>query len=235
MNERIIALGQWLSEFPYENLTKHNEGSPRDPQQIRTARENLGAGGTCFSLVNLAAYKAEKDYGLFPRYYLGDRPRGKNRHCVLGFPAEGVFLDPGYLCFDPLPLKPKNTVRYQRPQNILQLDPVEDGKVKVQTERKGQLTWRYTLKTEPIGRERFERAWEDSFNWESFRQSNVMTRQRDQDMLLYLNGRLESISRDERSIITPPSDNSDAKVLSELFGVHRELIEEADLTIHTNS
>lgn len=234
MNQAILALGHWLSTFPYENITKHHRGEPRSPHEITSERKTRGAGGTCFSLVNLAATRAREDFKLTPKYYLGNRPQGDNRHCVIGFPEEGVFLDPGYLCFDPLPLQPNQTYRINRPQNILQLDPIDDGKVKVQTERKGQLTWRYTLKTDPVNRDRFERAWKDSFRWETFQNSYVMTRQRDQDMLLYLNGRLESISREERTLITPPDHSSDSEVLANCFGVNRELVEEANLTI-TNS
>jgi hypothetical protein len=200
---------------------------------IETDWTQRGAGGTCFSLVNLAVNKAREEYGLTAKYYLGDRPKGDDRHCVIGFPDEGVFLDPGYLCFEPLPLNLESTFRHQRPQNILQLDPVADNKIKIETERKGQLTWRYTLKTEPVSRDRFERAWKNSFEWETFRTSIVMTRQRENDMLLYLNGRLESISRQERKRITPPDTMTDYDFLADRFGVGQELIEQADLRIQS--
>lgn len=232
MDETVVELGRKLSAIPYENLTKRQSEEPRGPSRIRRERREIGAGGTCFSLVNLAAEEARKA-ALEPRFYLGDRPDGENRHCVLGFPSTGVFLDPGYLCFEPLPLHPETTVRVERPQNVLQLEPVERSRLEVHTERKNQLTWRYTLTTEPISRDRFERAWRNSFGWESSMSSQVMTRLREDDMLLYLNGRLESISRDERRRLTLPSDTSPRDYLAELFGISPELVEAADLDLET--
>lgn len=233
MNQKIVALGQWLSTFPYENVTKHDSGEPRGPAEMQEQWERRGAGGTCFSLVNLAATKAREEYNLDPKYYLGDRPKGEDRHCVIGFPAHDVFLDPGYLCYGPLPLTPDETYRLERPQNILQLDRVEANRVKVQTERKSQLTWRHTLKTQPVSRDRFERAWKNSFRWDTFRESYVMTRQRENDMLLFLNGRLESISREERRRITTPDDTSDHEFLADLFGISPELAERTELTLES--
>lgn len=230
MNEVIVELGQKLSTLPYENITKRRSDEPRGPSRIRRERREMGAGGTCFSLVNLAAEEA-RNRGLDPKFYLGDRPDGEDRHCVLGFPSANVFLDPGYLCFEPLPLHPETTIRLERPQNILQLEPVERGRLEVYTERKHQLTWRYTLNTEPVPRDRFERAWRDSFDWESSMSSEVMTRQRENDMLLYLNGRLESISREERQRLTLPPDTNSRDYLAELFGVSPQLVEAADLEL----
>lgn len=230
MDETIVALGRELSGIPYENLTKRRSEEPRGSSRIRRERREFGAGGTCFSLVNYAAEKA-RELGLDPRFYLGDRSDGENRHCVIGFPAADVFLDPGYLCFEPLPLHPEATVRVQRPQNILQLDPIEKGRLEVYTERKNQLTWRYTLTTEPVSRDRFERAWNNSFHWKSSMSSQVMTRLRQDDMLLYLNGRLESISRNERHRLTLPSDTNPRDYLAELFGISPKLVEAAELDL----
>lgn len=232
MDETIVALGRELSGIPYENLTKRQSENPRGPTRIRRERREIGAGGTCFSLVNYAAERA-RELGLDPRFYLGDRSDGENRHCVIGFPAADVFLDPGYLCFEPLPLHPQSTVRVERPQNVLQLESIERERLEVHTERKNQLTWRYTLTNQPVSRDRFERAWRNSFNWESSMSSRVMTRLREDDMLLYLNGRLESISREERRRLTLPSDTNPRDYLTELFGVSPELVEAAELDLET--
>ncbi len=226
----IRKLGAWLGRFPYENLTKRESASPRDPGIILEERERLGAGGTCFSLVNLAAEEARKR-GLQPRFYLGERPDGPDRHCVLGFPDQGLFLDPGYLCFEPLPLDPPEGFHLVRPHNILHLEPDGFDALRVSTERKGQRTWRYTLRTSPAGRDRFERAWVDSFQWESVMNSVVLTRLRDRDMLCYLNGRLESVSRQERSSLRAPPEMEDSRYLGNLFGINPDLIEEWELTI----
>lgn len=232
MDERILELGHELSGIPYENLTKRQSEEPRGPSRIRRERREIGAGGTCFSLVNYAAQRA-RELGLNPRFYLGDRSDGENRHCVIGFPATDVFLDPGYLCFEPLPLHPETTARIPRPQNVLQLDPTEEERLDVYTERKNQLTWRYTLRIQPVSRDRFERAWRNSFDWTSSMSSQVMTRLREDDMLLYLNGRLESISRDERRRLTLPSDSNPRDYLADLFGVSPELVEAAKLDLET--
>lgn len=230
MKPRIRKLGRWLSRYPYENLTKRERGTPRDPGVIIEERESLGAGGTCFSLVNLGEERA-RSLGLNPRFYLGERPGGTDRHCVLGFPDEGVYIDPGYLCFEPLPLHPSPGFHLVRPHNILHLVPESDERLKVSTERKGQRTWRYTLYTQPVDRDRFERAWLDSFDWESVMNSVVLTRLRERDMLCYLNGRLESITLEKRTRLDPPSDVRVSRYLGELFGLNPDLIEEWDLSI----
>lgn len=228
--QRIYELGRWLSTLPYENITKREAGEPRGPDRILEASDQNGTGGTCFSLVNLANRRA-RNMNLDPKFYLGDRPDGENRHCVIGFPDQGVFLDPGYLCFNPLPLNPQKITRIQRPQNILQLEPIDDHRIKMQTERKNQLTWRYTLVTEPVSRDQFERAWRSSFNWYSVMNSYVMTRLREDDMLLYLNGRLESISRKKRKTISLPDDRPASHYLAGLFGLDRRLLEDANLKV----
>ncbi|MFB6347560.1 MAG: hypothetical protein ABEK50_17730 [bacterium] len=227
MLEKVNRLGQWLSRFPYENLTKRRTMHPRDPDRLLRDKDDLGAGGTCFSLVNLASNQA-RELGLDPNYYLGDRPDGENRHCVIGFPEIGVFLDPGYLCFSPLPIHPDETVRLRRSHNTLVLDPEPDRRLKVHTERQGQQTWRYTLKGYPIDRDQFEKAWKDSFEWGSVMESEVMTRLTEDGMLLYLNGNLEKITQESRrSLELPQAERIDR--LSEAFGVNPELLE--DLTI----
>lgn len=228
MIQKINKLGQWLSGFPYENLSKRRTMHPRDPDRLLQEREDLGAGGTCFSLVNLASKRAH-ELDLDPKYYLGDRPDGENRHCVIGFPDAGVFLDPGYLCFTPLPIRPDRTVRLQRVHNTLVLDPDDERRLKVYTERKGQKTWRYTLKGFPIDRDAFEQAWKDSFEWGSVMESEVMTRLTSDGMLLYLNGSLEKITRDERRTIDLPQARR-IDILAKKFGVKPNLLEDLSLT-----
>lgn len=225
--QKIIKLGRWLSAFPYENLTKRRTMHPRDPERLVKERDDLGAGGTCFSLVNLAAHRA-RELDLDPKYYLGDRPDGENRHCVIGFPDPGVFLDPGYLCFSPLPIRPDGSFRRERVHNTLVLEPHPERRLKVYTERKGQKTWRYTLKGFPIERDQFEQAWKESFSWGSVMESEVMTRLTDDGMLLYLNGNLEKITQNERRTISLP-EGSTLIELSEWFGLDPKLLE--DLTL----
>ncbi len=230
MQQKIIQLGQWLEQFPYENLSKRQKMKPRDVDVVAEERKQFGAGGTCFSLVNLGAYRAEK-MGLTPRYYLGDRPDGPVRHCVLGFPERGVFIDPGYLCYRPLPLNLKKHIALVRQHNILHLFPEGPDRIKLETERKNQRTWRYTLNCEPVGRERFEEAWLDSFNWYTVMDSVCLTRLRSNDMLCYLNGRLESVTRNERREISPPPEIEIDRYLARLFRVDPDLMEEWDLSL----
>jgi hypothetical protein len=229
----IVELGRWLSGFTYENLTKRDRKTPRGPDTVLDERSALGAGGTCFSVVNLAARRATK-MGLEPRFYLGDRPDGEARHCALGFPEQGVFLDPGYHCFQPLPLEPDIERYIVRPHNTLHLEPVDPHHLKVSTSRKGQSTWRYTLETTPVDRAIFEQAWSESFGWDSVMNSRVLTRLRNNKLLLYLNGRLESITRENRQRIEVPSDHSDAEYLSHLFGIDTAYLEDHKLTIDSD-
>ncbi|MGM0380411.1 MAG: hypothetical protein ACQEP7_00315 [bacterium] len=233
MDMQIVKLGRWLEQFPYENLSKRKIMKPRDVDVVYQERKDFGAGGTCFSLVNLGAYKARK-MGLKPRYYLGDRPDGDGRHCVLAFPEEEVFLDPGYLCYQPLPLEFRDSIALVRPHNTLMLTPEGKNRIRVSTRRKGQETWRYTLNCSPVGRARFEEAWKDSFNWYTVMNSVCLTRLRENDMICFLNGRLQSISREERKNIELPRDTDPHRFLARLFRVDPDLMEEWDLEITSN-
>ncbi|MFB6355030.1 MAG: hypothetical protein ABEJ65_00750 [bacterium] len=230
MLQTIQQLGNWLARFPYENVTKLDSASPRNADRVLREFDRSGTGGTCFSLVNLALKRA-RNKDLTPRVYLGDRPDGEARHCVIGFPRKDVFLDPGYLCYTPLPLHPVETTRITRPQNTIHLEPVDDTHLKIMTERKNQRTWRYTLTTEPVTQSTFQKAWEESFGWKSVMSSRVLTRQRENDMLLYLNGRLESIHRERRRRLEPPQDQPHHRYLAELFNIQPTLLE--DLSIDT--
>lgn len=229
-SNKINQLGHWLSTFTYENLTKLDRGEPRDAGLVLSEQQEIGAGGTCFSIVNLADKKA-REQGLEPRFYLGERPDGEARHCVIGFPREGLFLDPGYLCFNPLPLHPETDSHFVRPHNTLHLERVDSHHLKISTERQGQKTWRHTLTTQPVARQTFEQAWTESFGWKSVMNSRVLTRLRDKDMIIYLNGRLESIRRDQRERLEVPDHRRDTEYLSELFDVQESLLKEWDLTI----
>lgn len=228
--QEIVDIGRWLSTFTYENLTKRSAGHPRAREIVLNEQEEYGTGGTCFSIVNLAEHRA-REQGLEPRFYLGDRPDGEARHCVIGFPRAGVFLDPGYHCFRPLPLAPTSDRHIVRAHNTLNLEPIDDDRLKISTSRKGQSTWRYTLVTRPVDRTTFETAWQESFGWQSVMNSRVLTRLRGNELLLYLNGRLESITRENRSRIEVPSDYADAELLSELFGLSQDYIQTHNLTI----
>lgn len=232
MDPRILKLGRWLEKFPYENLSKRSQMKPRDVDIVYQERKEFGAGGTCFSLVNLGAYKADK-MGLKPRYYLGDRPDGPGRHCVLAFPEDRVFLDPGYLCYQPLPLEFRDNIAIVRPHNTLHLIPEGSDRIRISTERKGQKTWRYTLNCSPVGRDQFEEAWQDSFNWYTVMDSVCLTRLRRQDMVCYVNGRLESVSREKRCKIQLPAGVKKDQFLARLFRVDPALMEEWDLPINS--
>lgn len=151
---------------------------------------------------------------------------------MIGFPRERVFIDPGYLCFNPLPLQPDTHQRFVRPHNLLHLEIKDSTHLNISTERKGEKTWRYTLNTKPVDRSQFEKAWRESFGWKSVMNSRVLTRIREQDMILYLNGRLESITRDKRSQLTVPTDRNQSTYLSQLFGLDKTLIQKFKLELH---
>lgn len=217
-SDPIRRLGRWLSSLPYENLSKRSASGPRTPSEVLEGFKQSGLGGTCFSLVRLA-YERARDWNLNPAYYLGDRPTGENRHCVLGFPDRGVFLDPGYLTFEPVPLRPERTLTIVRSFNTLVLRPEPPGRLRIETRRKGQDTWRFTLKSQPVSAERFQAVWRASFGWDPVMESRVMTRRTDSGMLVYLNGRLEHITREERTRLSVPENRSAGRFLSERFGM----------------
>jgi len=152
---------------------------------------------------------------------------------VIGFPNQRVFLDPGYLCFKPLPLLPETDRSIVRPHNVLHLEINDPTHLIISTERKGQKTWRYTLHTEPVDRSQFETAWRESFGWKSVMNSHVLTRIRNDDMIIYLDGRLESVTREHRTQLSVPEGTTETSYIAELFGLDETLIREYKLEIGT--
>lgn len=169
--ERILAE---FSRIPWENLTKYlvKAGGLQGPSRLRSPetvmREHIedGTGGTCFSLTEaLAAVLRRAGYGSGPA--MADMSHGENIHCglIVTVPDGGTFLaDPGYLVPSPVPLRRGVNTRLSLPGQDLEWRPGGEGVFDLYTTEGGRSTWRYRLRTVPVGRPEFLRHWRDSFD-----------------------------------------------------------------------
>ena len=207
---RRIALA--FSKLPYENLTKiikkshlgSFEQSRRWPNEVIGDHMRAGSGGTCFSLTATLLYLL-RSLGWQAQPLLADRHYGENTHCavVVWLQDEPHLLDPGYLIVTPVPFKDSTTPSHiQTGFNELRLSAASaQGRRRLYTVQKGDLSHRLTFKTEPADADEFLKAWDSSFDWEMM-QYPLLTRIRGQEQV-YLRGNQlqirnpESVQRQE--------------------------------------
>ena len=190
------ALARSFSRLPYENLTKiirssRNGKGPaarRLPGQVLTDHQDLGTGGTCFSLTATLLHLV-RSLGFEAQPILADRHYGSDTHSALLVRIRGRphLLDPGYLVVEPIPLEENRGVEVETPFNRLELSPVSPGRMRLYTRQQGNLSHRLTFKTSPADPGQFLKAWDESFSWEMMTHP-LLTRVQG-DRQIYLNGR----------------------------------------------
>lgn len=191
LGKDLSALGAIQAAFaalPWENLSKylakHDGGREaelgsipialrdrphlarlRMPAEVMDDHARWGTGGTCFSLTQLLRTILE-DLGWTCHPAMADMRHGANIHCGLVVICEGRrwLLDPGYLVAEPVPLDPGTEQRILLPGHRLCYLPDGKGGVELFTENdRGERTWRYRLRSDPVGDEAFFEHWLESF------------------------------------------------------------------------
>jgi hypothetical protein len=216
MNSRLLSLCNSSSLWVYENLTK-------------ILRVDSDGGSTCFGLT-MRLQKELVKLGYTPKLLLGHKKHVKNVHCALTIIDDGteLFLDPGYLIFDPLPVPP----------NIPQLNkatfPLLPNWVRLERDGENLCLWtgvanesakfRFYFPLKGCSLQEFNSAWEESYTRESMKY--LVFNKLDKKagiQYYYQNGKL---------LIRTPSGSTQQKIeeekradtLSEIFGLNKELL-----------
>jgi hypothetical protein len=157
----LLSLCNSSSIWIYENLTK-------------ILRIGEDGGNTCFGFT-MRMYRELVKLGYMPKLMLGHKRHVKNAHCALSIVDRGteLFLDPGYLIFDPLPIPP----------NIPQLNkttfPLQPNWVRLERDGENLCLWtgvanepakfRFYFPLEGCTMQEFNLAWEESYTGESMK------------------------------------------------------------------
>jgi len=236
-------LGRVLRSFaslPYENLSKivrHAEvgaaaAARRDPPCVVREHIALGAGGTCFSLTATLCHLV-RALGFAAEPVLADRHYGPDTHCALLVWIEGRphLVDPGFLLFDPVPLRPDTEQEIETSFHTVRLVPeAAPGRWALHTVQGGVASRRLTLKTDPVDGRAFRRAWDASFGWEMMRQP-LLTKIVDGAHVYVRGGYWQTRSRAEmrRANVAP---DGWAPAVAQAFGIDRRLVERALRVLH---
>lgn len=227
--DRLRTLGTLATSFsqlPYENLTKiirssRNGKGPaarRLPDRVLTDHQDLGTGGTCFSLT-AALLHLVRSLGIRAHPILADRHYGSDTHSALLVWIRGRphLLDPGYLVVDPIPVEESRDVEVETPFNRLLLSPESPGRLRLYTRQQGGRSHRLTFKTSPADPGQFLKAWDESFSWEMMTHP-LLTRVQGGKQI-YLNGRRLQI-RTHTEVVRQELDLEELRLqIASTFGI----------------
>ncbi|MCF0216833.1 MAG: hypothetical protein HUK21_10220 [Fibrobacteraceae bacterium] len=245
---QIQTICQRLSTVTYENLTKiirlESTGSSTAAQHLDDSWQNdvdswMG-GGTCFSMT-WHLYQVFMDMGLKPRLVMGHKRKEKNIHCALILPdSEGLFsgpqeylFDPGYLIFDPLQMPsppPFGTgdAFFPLVPNCVKLVRKSMEQMELWTGGAGSpMKLRFEYPVAGVSPQEFKEHWNESFYREmmTYPVLNRLDRERG-IQYYYQKGNL--VTRDKNgSKMVKIEKEKQVSTLSEVFGIHPEIIEKA--------
>lgn len=226
----VKALLAEFAHLPYENLSKiiklHRAGPEvRLPLEVVEDHKALGLGGTCFSLTFLLQ-AILKRWGLPSYPVMADMKVGRNAHCclVVKIGQRKYLLDPGYLLHLPLELSPHEgriaDVGFSSVE--LRFDP-GNGYYNLFTLNQGERRWRYRFKDLPTPMGDFQRHWRSSFGWRGMK--GIFLTRATVEGLFYLHN--DFMRRTSHQGKRDYRLKGQSRVIEEVFGIKREVIEEA--------
>jgi hypothetical protein len=213
----LVSLCNESSLWIYENLTKI----------LRVGEEG---GNTCFGLT-MRLHRELVKLGYAPKLLLGHKKHIKNAHCALSIVDNGVelFLDPGYLIFDPLPIPPNI------PQQNKSTFPLQPNWVLLERDGENLCLWtgianeaakfRFYFPLKGCSMEEFNLAWEESYTGESMKYLvfNKLDK-KNVTQYYYQNGKL-LIRTSAGSTQQKLEGKNKIEILSGMFKLDRELLE----------
>jgi hypothetical protein len=168
--------------------------------------------------------------GYAPKLLLGHKKYVKNAHCALSIVDSGteLFLDPGYLIFDPLPIPP----------NIPQLNkttfPLQPNWVRLERDNENLSLWtgvaneaakfRFYFPLKGCSMQEFNLAWEESYTGESMKYLvfNKLDK-KTSTQYYYQNGKL--LTRTPSGAVQRKIESEDrVELLAGIFGLDRDLL-----------
>jgi arylamine N-acetyltransferase len=234
---KVTSLLEGLSRIPYENLTKIVDftrcnslahAALDTPDKLYRKSEELGAGGTCFSLTYyLRDMMLQK--GFTTRFLMGDKYRFRNIHCGLLFAWEGeqYLLDPGYMIYQPLRL-PAAGLKLHFPliPNAVSLeDHAAENVWRLFSGRGKKLKFRFDFRKEPVTDAEFVQYWKDTFYFQMM-EYPVLNMVRNSTQY-YLQKRTFLTRTAEGSQVRELNKAQFEEVAVDLFGISRQVVDQS--------
>jgi len=232
--ENIATLCDRLANVTYENLTKilhyHRAGSAERAQILDDSHQNdidhwMG-GGTCFS-ITWHLFQELQGMGYQPRLVMGHKRKARNIHC--GLLCEGLFFDPGYLIFDPLPLPlAGQSAFFPLSPNTVELRRPTADNLELWTGSVSQpLKLRFEFPTHGVDELEFQEHWRASFHAEMMQYPVLNRLDRAQGIQYYFQKGNLVVRDSHGSRIQTIAPQDQVLVLSETFRLDPQLIQDA--------
>ncbi len=226
----IRAILRGFSRIPYENLSKiiklYRSGpNIRLPTEVMEDHIASGLGGTCFSLTFLLQAVLER-YGLPSYPVMAEMRAGRNVHCclVVRVGERKYLLDPGYLLHTPLELDRTKSQTFDVGFSSvgLKFDPKGHYYDLYTLNQEGE-KWRYRFHDLPTPPQDFLKYWRSSFRWKGMR-GIYLTRFTEEGLYYLHNDFMRRTTPQGKKNYRLKGEDS---VVEEIFGIKRELLEEA--------
>lgn len=232
---------QYFTNIPYENLSKiiklskawDSENKIRLPEEVIEDHISQKLGGTCFSLTFfLQAILSQNGFFSYP--VMADMHAGKNIHCFLIVVLNDFkyLVDPGYLLNKPLKINPEKHKIMQNDFIYVELrfDP-NTRYFNFFTFNKNKIKWRYRFQDRPVSSEEFLQHWLASFRWNSMHRI-YLTKIINNGHVFVRNNFMRKTTFNGKQNFN--IKNNFHRAIYDVFGIDRELTEQARTTLQMN-
>jgi len=219
-----------FARLPYENLTKlikkhrfpPGPARRRSPSEVIEDHLQYGTGGTCFSLNNLFAEVLHRlGFPCFP--VLCDMRAGADSHCalVVTLGNQPYLLDPAYLIRQPLPL-PLGDQQDKQTDTTGNVVVTATGAASYDLATYNR--WRYSIKLDPVPRQRYTALWDSSFDWTMMNGIHLSATAATGYAYVHNHKLCLRVPEDRRTINIR---GSEASTLTARFGIDATIVDEA--------
>jgi arylamine N-acetyltransferase len=237
----LQAIIEQYMHIPYENISKIIKLNQRfkDTHKIRLPEEiiedhmQFHLGGTCFSLTYfLQTILTTNGFNCYP--VMGDMRAGRNIHCCLVVILDNAkyLVDPGYVWSRPMEINMKKPRLYRTEFTGVELKYNEQAQAfDLFTFNRSERKWRYRFRDRPTPTLEFLQHWHDSFTKNSMH--GICLTKITYNGLVYVHKQFmrETTFDGKRNINIKRSYH---KTIQDIFGINKELVEQALAAIDTN-
>ncbi|MDZ7264298.1 MAG: arylamine N-acetyltransferase [candidate division KSB1 bacterium] len=240
----LATLQKILEKFatiPYENISKiiklsrswESDQRLRLPEEVMDDHANFHLGGTCFSLTFfLETILLHHGFQCYP--VMADMKAGRNIHCaIIVLSGSTRFLvDPGYLLNAPMEITADKPRIYRTATTgvELQYNP-KIGCYQLFTFNQEQMTWRYNFEDRPCSPDEFLAHWQASFTRPSMHGICLTKIQNDGYIFIHKNFMRETTFTSKRNFNIRQNYH---QTIQEIFGIDKQLIEQAQAALDFN-
>ncbi len=240
----LISLQKILLHFanlPYENLSKiiklnnywDSENKIRLPEEVMEDYISHKLGGTCFSLT-FFLQSILNFYGFVCYPVMADMSAGKNIHSCLIVVLGSVkyLVDPGYLLKKPMEINPEKhqLTNYKFTGVKLKFDQ-KNHSYNLFTFNNFETKWRYRFQDKPVSHDEFLRHWLASFRWNSMHRI-YLTKTVDEGLFFVCGNFMRKTTFDGKQNFN--IRNNFHETINDVFGIDKELSEQAMTTLKAN-